>query len=480
MLNANQLRIPDDLVYFEAPSAGRVLILNPDSGAYTTLTSKAFAQLRTYRPGDDATLTDEVHATLRQLVLKRVVYYGNYAPAFHVSPSNVPYSLYWETTHGCSLRCEYCYMSADTVLPGELTTQQAASMIRQAAAVGVKRFVFTGGEAMIRKDLYELARLARSEGLTTEIITNATLIRTLDDAIQLKEHFDYIITSLDGDCPESNDVHRGRGSYEKIVHGMRLLKEVGVSVSINSTISEFNVDRVQQLMKFVQANFLVQQHRIINVAFLGRGNTGSIPYDWQTYKKTHEYIQDLRRDPQLEAEPGQVMQTPKKAFTPRKNCGMGSGEIYVDAQGKVYPCKLITTPDWFSGNIKEQSLAEILNAEALERARTMDVDNRRGCRTCMIRRLCGGGCRGMHMGHSGDANTNDPQFCWVLRHQTVLGLWMTEQLPEALDEPGAYLARLVPDDRVWTPEIGTALPNDEIAHIVTHLEQLKPAQLTML
>lgn len=482
-LDLNQLRIPEELMFFEAPASNVFLILNPEIGTFITLPQNEFIPFQNLAQNREVVMATndlaQVMQPLVRLILRKVVYYGSYKPTLNETVGTVPKSVYWETTHGCSLRCVYCYMSADTVRPGELTTDEAKNVIGQMAELGVKRLVFTGGEALIRKDIYTLGTHAKERGLTTEVITNATLINTLEVARQVKACFDYVITSLDGACPEHNDVHRGKGSFELIKRGLKLLNEVGVEPSINSVVSDANVDYTEELLEFVHETFKVRAHRLMHISKLGRGDETERDMNWENYKKLHDAT--LARARRLRDYKPEVIakSLSKNDLMPRKNCGMGSGEIYIDSQGNVYPCKLVTTRDWYSGNVRQASLAEILSASPLQKARDLSVSDIKGCRSCIIRRLCGGGCRGNHLGGSGDALTNDPQFCWTLRHRMISQLWTVEGQMEVLNEKSAYVPRRLNDGQVWQPEIGTALPDYEMAIVIGHLQRLQDSELPL-
>jgi radical SAM protein with 4Fe4S-binding SPASM domain len=472
-LDASKVRIPEDLIAFHTSDGEHSLLLNPNLGTYSRVQPETAKRLgEALQRG--ATLEGVDAETLRQLILRRLVYYGEYDAKLELPVPEVPRVLYWETTHGCTLRCEYCYMSADTAFPDELTTDEAREMIRQAAELGVERIVFTGGEAMMRRDLLQLAAYAKSVHLETEIITNATLIDSPESAAALADVMDSIITSLDGADAEHNDVHRGSGSFERIVRGIKMMNAVGIKPLLNSTISALNVNGVGELIRFTHNTVDIAKLRIINVAFLGRGHGGTIPYNWDTYAATHEAI--INADDIVEhVRPKEV----KRSISVRRNCGMGSGEVYVDAKGDLYPCKLVTSPEWRAGNLRDSSFAELVQSSPVAKARHMRVEDRVGCRTCMIRRLCGGGCRGMHSGGSGHADANDPQFCWVLRHQMIAALWTAEALTEALADNAAFVPIALSENRVWVPEIGSALPESELLPVMRHLQAIEANALPM-
>lgn len=292
-LDLNQVRIPDELVFFEALTSKSFLILNPEIGTSSRLTYHDFSLFQNFVRNKELFMAtyklEQVVQTLVRLIVRKVIYYGNYNPTLNENVAIVPQSVYWETTHGCSLRCVYCYMSADTVRPGELSTEEAKDVIDQMANLGVKRLVFTGGEALIRKDIFILGKYAKKQGLATEIITNATLIKTLEIAEQVKKSFDFVITSLDGACPEHNDVHRGEGSFNLIRRGLQLLNEVGIKPAINSVVSEANVDYTEELLEYVSDNFKVSSHRLMHISKLGRGDESVHDMNWQNSEYTTIY-----------------------------------------------------------------------------------------------------------------------------------------------------------------------------------------------
>lgn len=478
-IDLKQIKFPNELVYFESPKANTVLILNPEVGTFRSVNNSDFTCLKKLMLNQELEVNEILVSMLSQLIVHKILYYGNFKPIIDDKSPIVPRSVYWETTHGCTLRCVYCYMNADTVRPGELSQDEAIELIDQISELGSKRLVFTGGEAMIRKDLFDLAAHAKRLGLKTELITNATLIKDLNAAKQIKECFDKVIVSLDG-CAAHNDVHRGSGSFEFITHGLRMLNDAGVFPLLNSVVSDANIDHVDELFDFVEDNFSVESHRAMSLSKLGRGHDVEHELNWQNHLKLHN-LRIERVLAKLDASPELLIPNLYlKDFKPAKNCGMGSGEIYIDSQGRVYPCKLVTTASWYSGSVKETSLKSILSSAEMVRARDISVEEIKGCRSCIIRRLCGGGCRGNHMGISGDALSNDPEFCWQLRHQMITQLWIASGHLEAPRDDLSILPKLLKTDEIWVPEIGSALPNSVLSSITRHLSTLSRDELSVM
>lgn len=140
-----------------------------------------------------------------------------------------------------------------------------------------------------------------------------------------------MIVSLDGACAEHNDPHRGKGSFERIVAGIRRLNQVGVKPTLNSVISNMNADHARELLIFVEENFEVQSHRLMHLSQLGRGQQSEYDMeDWRNYKKLHHAMLDRIDNTPPEVLSHSIRNT---RITPKKNCGMGSGEIYIDSTG---------------------------------------------------------------------------------------------------------------------------------------------------
>lgn len=437
MVDPAKLYLPKELAFYRSKQHERAIVLNSELGTFASIPDCELVGLQALALGAAQLLCSQV--TLATLILRRVVYYGLHRPVLDEALPEVPATLYWETTHGCSLRCTYCYMSADTVKPDELTTQEAEELLEGAAALGIKRVVFTGGEALVRKDICQLGLHARRLGLIADLITNGTLIRSKAMAVRLRDSFDNIVTSLDGGCAEDNDVHRGAGSFDQIVRGIRLLNVAGVAPTINSVVSERNVSGLDRLMTFLEHDVRTGEHRVLLASKLGRAHSSSESGERSTYESMHRAIMRRHAFGRSEQVSLSAPHVARKVPQPRKGCGMASGEIYIDSQGFVYPCKLITEKTWCAGNIRNQPLATLLAAPQMQRARNVTIDELDGCKTCAIRRLCGGGCRGRHLGLSGSVTRNDGDVCWALRHGLAVRLWMAEGLPSAALDPSALL-----------------------------------------
>ena len=154
----------------------------------------------------------------------------------------------WNLTKACNLRCVHCYASADVSTRDELTTEECRDVIDDLAGMKVPLILFSGGEPLLRKDLFELVSYAREKGLRFALSTNGTLI-TPKVAERLRDAgFEYVGVSLDG-MPETNDRFRGvEGAFKRAFEGLMNAKDTGLLTGIRFTVTRFNLKDVPAIV----------------------------------------------------------------------------------------------------------------------------------------------------------------------------------------------------------------------------------------
>ncbi len=160
----------------------------------------------------------------------------------------------WNLTKACNLRCVHCYASADVSATDELTIEECKAVVEDLAEMKVPLVLFSGGEPLLRKDLFEIAEYAKDKGLKFALSTNGTLI-TPEVAEKIKEAgFEYVGVSLDG-MPETNDKFRGvKGAFEKAFEGLLNAKEVGLQTGIRFTVTKFNLKDIPAIIDLLAEN----------------------------------------------------------------------------------------------------------------------------------------------------------------------------------------------------------------------------------
>lgn len=151
--------------------------------------------------------------------------------------SKFPIFLIFELTYRCNLRCLYCDRWDGSGYK-EVNTETICRIISEGKALGLLRAYFSGGEALLRADLYEIMRFCRNLGIMNELWTNGTL---LPDQVDILEQTDSLTLSLDG-SEAAHDAVRGTGSYASSIRAAELARKAGVTVSFNFTLTSYNTD----------------------------------------------------------------------------------------------------------------------------------------------------------------------------------------------------------------------------------------------
>lgn len=159
----------------------------------------------------------------------------------------------WNVTRTCNLRCLHCYSDSEAkVYEGELSTGEAKALLRDLAQFQVPAVLFSGGEPLVRRDLFELVAYAKALGLRPTLSTNGVLIDE-GTARRIKEAgFTYVGISLDG-VGEVNDRFRGMvGAFERALRGFRACKAVGQRVGLRMTLTRHNYENLEAIFDLIE------------------------------------------------------------------------------------------------------------------------------------------------------------------------------------------------------------------------------------
>ncbi len=159
----------------------------------------------------------------------------------------------WNITRACNLKCVHCYNDSGVdKKSNEVTSKEAKAVLDDLASYGVPSVLFSGGEPMMRKDLFDLLGYAGDKGLRTVISTNGTLITVEKAKAIRKSGVSYVGISLDG-IGSTNDKFRGvEGAFDKAVAGIRNCQDAGVKVGLRVTLTQRNVAEMEALFDFFE------------------------------------------------------------------------------------------------------------------------------------------------------------------------------------------------------------------------------------
>jgi heme d1 biosynthesis radical SAM protein NirJ len=178
----------------------------------------------------------------------------------------------WNLIRRCNLACLHCYsISADVDFPGELSTEEVFSVMQNLKAFGVPALVLSGGEPLLRKDLFEIAARAKDMGFYAALSTNGTLV-DLPLALRIRHAgFDYVGISLDGLEATHDRFRKKEKSFEKSLGALRLLRDMGVKVGVRFTLTRDNAADFEPLLDLADDE-RIPRFYFSHLNYAGRGN----------------------------------------------------------------------------------------------------------------------------------------------------------------------------------------------------------------
>ena len=197
----------------------------------------------------------------------------------------------WNITRACNLKCVHCYNDSGTCkADDELSTKEAKVVLDDLAEFGVPSVLFSGGEPLMRPDLFELIGYAGEQGVRTVISTNGTLITT-DVAKKIRQHgVSYVGISLDG-VGEVNDKFRGvSGAFDRAVQGIKNCQDAGVRIGLRLTLTKRNVQDLEGLFDFFDAENI---ERACFYHFVPSGRGGKIANEDLTHTQSREAVETI-------------------------------------------------------------------------------------------------------------------------------------------------------------------------------------------
>ncbi len=328
-----------------------------------------------------------------------------YSPTASSTGKYVPLVLSWNFTRKCNLKCSHCYINATTrELANELTTEESKRLIDQISEVSRPLLILSGGEPLLRSDVYEIISYGASKGLKMGLGSNGTLIDD-DVARHLKEAgIETVSISLDSHIPEQHDEFRGlAGSWEKAVGAIKALRDNGVLVQVNTTVTQQNYDQIDDIMSLAES-LGVENFHLFFLVPTGRGAkiADLSPAKYESMIKT-AFAKAARH--KLNVRPScapQFMRIAKDMGIDMRQwirgCITGLYYCRVYPNGDITPCPYLPIK---LGNMREKTFKEIwFNSEMLKTLR--DFNALKGkCGICEYRAVCGG-CRARAYGLSSD------------------------------------------------------------------------------
>jgi radical SAM protein with 4Fe4S-binding SPASM domain len=326
-----------------------------------------------------------------------------------------PSLISWNLTKRCNLRCPHCYIEAGAKAEGariedELTTDECLATIDDMKELGTEMLILTGGEPLLRKDIYDIASYASSQGMWVVMGTNGVLINEPVAKKMVECGVKGVGISIDSTNPEVHNTFRGGpDAWEHSVRALRTCRDYGLEVLVQTTVMEMNYDEIPAMLEFARD----QGAWSFNLYFLIQTGRGQKMNDLSA-ARTEEMLtflaneQDRYRPMLVRAKCAphfkRVAYEAGLGGIESGGCMAGTEYLRITPEGDITPCPYMPLT---VGNLRERSFREIWE-EAPELVALRDPEQLKGrCGSCEYKELCGG-CRCRAYAQFGDYLQEDP------------------------------------------------------------------------
>ena len=337
-----------------------------------------------------------------------------------------PRIIAWEITRSCNLSCVHCRAAAEFGhYPGELSLDQIKRVIDDIVTITNPIIILTGGEPLMRPDIWEIVDYAQAAGAMPVIGTNATLI-TDEIARQMAAHkIPRISVSVDfPTAAEHDDFRKQPGAFEATIEGIRIAKRHGIGVQINTTVTTRNVHTLEDMHALAESLGVDAFHLFMLVP-TGRGEellAEELPPE--EYEKALEWAYERQKTSPLHFKPTdaphyyriirQKAKAEGKTVTREeygldamtRGCLGGITFCFISHVGDIQPCGYF---DMQLGNVKERKFSDIwTDSKVFNELRDYSLLKGK-CGICEYKAVCGG-CRARALSVTGDYLAEEP-YC---------------------------------------------------------------------
>ena len=357
---------------------------------------------------------------------------GSNPPPSRIGKPSGPVVI-WNLVRRCNLTCKHCYsISADVDFPGELNTEQVYGVMDDLKQYGVPGLILSGGEPLLRPDIYDISRRAKAMGFYTALSTNGTLIDESNIDKIAEMNYDYLGISIDG-LRETHDYFRQKkGAFDEAMNGIRLCRDKGIKVGLRFTVTQDNAHELPGMLELMNRE-KIDKFYLSHLNYAGRGDKNR--RDDAAEEMTREVMDQLfaaaweaqQKNTGQEFVTGNndadgvyFLQWVRERFPEKTDDihqqliqwgGNSSGVNIsnIDNLGNVHPDTV-----WWNcnlGNVKERPFSEIWSdtSDPLMAGLKQSPRPLKGrCRVCHYRNICGGNTRTRAWQTSDDPWWQDP------------------------------------------------------------------------
>ena len=343
----------------------------------------------------------------------------------------------WEVTRSCNLACKHCRAEAHPEpYPGEFSTAEATALIDTFPQTGSPIIILTGGEPLLRPDVFELAQHARGKGLRCVMAPNGTLI-TPEKARQMRESgITRCSISIDGAEAASHDLFRGTpGAFADSMRGIGYLKDQGIEFQLNTTVTKANLSSFKKIFSLAQQLGAAAWHIFLLVPMGRAANLTEQVISAAEYEEVLNWFYDFRKSTSMHLKATcaphyyRIMRQRAKeeglAVTPQsfgmdaltRGCLGGTGFCFISHTGQVQPCGYLELD---CGNVRETPFPEIWRSSKHFIEFRTPAEYKGKCGSCEYHRVCGG-CRARAHSLTGDHLAEEPLCAYTPKRSAKEG-----------------------------------------------------------
>lgn len=329
------------------------------------------------------------------------------------------YELQVDITGKCNFRCRHCRVDFDVVGEIQLSLDTVQDLIRQAAELECERFIIGGGEPMMHRDWYTIARCAHEANLQVVLLTNGWF---MDDTRALKcqeAGIDIVQVSVDGASAETHDyIRRMPGSFNRAIAAIERVSRLGIHAAISMTVNHANLGEVEKLAEVASAH---GAHELALRRFIphpAAPDRGTLDLTREDMRRLLDLVSRLKQQYRgklqvstalmpfyiLDERDLMLEYAEAAAEGPCAGCAAGVAGLYVAPDGSIHPCPYLDMP---LGNIRDVDLRMVMATSQQLRDLGSREHLQAHCSRCSAINLCGG-CLAYTWAVTGDLYAGDP------------------------------------------------------------------------
>ena len=310
-----------------------------------------------------------------------------------------PLNVEWELTNACNLRCRHCYVSAETRLQKELTTQEALNLIAELDHIGVSDITLSGGEPFLRRDIWQIIQEIKTREIPFIIYTNGTLLNKQKIRKLVEMEVNSVSISLNGAKAETHNFVDGAPTFQKVLKTIQMLKNENIEVQVIYTLMKINANEVDDLF------ILAEKLGVNAICFYPFYPTGRGSEHLSYLELDSEIARDIliktmkeKNESSVKVYVGGCLSRyflPAKGNLTIKGAPCAKLTAIITADGHLRPCNFL--PFKTKDGIRRKKITDLWKDPLFEKIRDWNKRVKVDCSNCERLPICFGFCLSMHL-----------------------------------------------------------------------------------